>query len=193
MFIRTLALAVTIAVAAASSATAQQVLSFDRERVFSESQVGQHINSRLEAISQEIQNELEAARAPLEQESQQLQAETQALEPSAIQQNPDLVQRINALQQRGQEFGQLRSRAMQELQQTEAQALQPVGQALAQIINQIAQERQASVVVPSDVVAYVAPNADITADVISRLNAQMQTVEVTRVRLPAQQQPAQGQ
>ncbi len=191
MFGKTLAIAAALVATVASTASAQQVLSFDRERIFNESQVGQHIDSRLEAISQEVQNELEAASAPLETEGQQLQAETQALEPSAIQGNPELVQRIEAFQQKGQEFNQRRSRAMRELQQTEAQALQPVGQALEQIIAQIAQEKQAGIVVPSEVAVYTAPNADITADVISRLNAQMQTVEVNRVRLPAQQAQAQ--
>lgn len=192
MIVRTFAIAAALAVAAVSSASAQ-VLSFDRDRVFTESQVGQHISTRMEAISQEVQNELDAASTPLEQEGQQLQAETQALEPSAIQQNPELVQRIQAFQQRGQEFGQRRARLMRELQQTETQALQPVGQALQQIITQIAQERQAAMVVPSDVAVYVSPDSDITAEVINRLNSQLQTVEVTRVRLPAQQQAAPAQ
>lgn len=191
MFGKTIALAGVLLAAIASSASAQQVLTFDRDRIFNESQVGQHINARLEAIGQEIQAELDAASAPLETEGQQLQAETQALEPSAIQNNPQLVQRIEAFQQKGQAFNQQRARAMQELQQTEIQALQPVGQALDQIITQIAQEKQALVVIPSQTAVYTAPSADITAEVISRLNAQMQTVEVNRVRLPAQQAQAQ--
>jgi len=190
MFLRVAALAAAFTIALASAASAQTVLTLDRQRVLTESVVGQHISSRIEAIGQEINSELETQRAPIEQESQRLEAETQALTPEGLQQRPDLMQRINALQGQANEFQRAQQVAVRELQATEAQALRPVSQAVGQIIRDIATERQASAVFNQGSLLYYAPATDITSDVISRLNAQLQTVEVTRVRLPEQQQQA---
>ena len=51
------------------------------------------------------------------------------------------------------------------------------------IIDQIAQERNADVVLEKSLVIYGGP-ADVTDTVISRLNSQLTTVPVTRERLP---------
>ena len=62
----------------------------------------------------------------------------------------------------------------------------------ALIIASIAEERSALVVLNQGNVVYAANSTDVTAEVINRLNAQLSTVDVTRVRLP-EQQAAQAQ
>ena len=192
MFVRIAALTAAIFITFVSVASAQQVLTLNRERVLTESAVGQHIATRIEAIGAQIDQELAAQRAPIEQEGQRLKAETQALTSESLQQRPDLMQRIQDLQTQGQEFQRAQQKAIRELQATEAQALRPVGEALQPIIASIAEERSALVVLNQGNVVYAANSTDVTAEVINRLNAQLSTVDVTRVRLP-EQQAAQAQ
>ena len=70
-----------------------------------------------------------------------------------------------------------------ELKITEEKALRQVSQRMKIIIDQIAQERNADVVLEKSLVIYGGP-ADVTDTVISRLNSQLTTVPVTRERLP---------
>ena len=192
MFVRIAALTAAIFITFVSVASAQQVLTLNRERVLTESAVGKHIATRIEAIGAQIDQELAAQRAPIEQEGQRLNAETQALTSESLQQRPDLMQRIQDLQTQGQEFQRAQQKAIRELQATEAQALRPVGEALQPIISSVAEERGALVVLNQGNVVYSANSTDVTADVIRRLDAQLTTVDVTRVRLP-EQQAAQAQ
>ena len=71
----------------------------------------------------------------------------------------------------------------QELKITEQKALAQVSKRLKTIIDQIAQERNADVVLEKSLVIYGGP-ADVTDIVISRLNSQVTSVPVTRERLP---------
>lgn len=174
-----------LALGAMGAANAQTILVINEETILTESQVGRHIASQLETIGREIQTELEQAAAPINQENEALQAETSALSQDAIQQRPDLIQRIQALQQNAQQLERLRRLRQQELVATERQALQPVVQTLQTVLQEVVSERNASILLDQSQVVYASESIDVTQTVIERLNQRIQTTPVTRVRAPA--------
>lgn len=169
----------------AASAQAQTVLTVDVSRALAESQVGQYIQGQLTQIGQTIQAELQATATTLDTDMQRLQAEAQTLTPEAIQQNTDLMARDAALTERIAAFQTQQAQAQADMQATEAQALQPVGTALEEILEAVRAERSATLIVNSTGVVAFDPAADVTNDVIARLNQRLTTTAVTRVSTPA--------
>ncbi|HAQ36636.1 MAG: outer membrane chaperone Skp [Maricaulis sp.] len=183
------------AVLAASFAPAQaqtNVLIMNEERIVAESQVGQHIGTRMQAIRAEMDAELQALLTPIQEENERLNAETASLTPEAIQARPDLMQRIQALNTQAQQAEALRQRLAQELQATQRQAMRPVLEALQAILQEVVTERGAQILIDRSAVVYADPSIDISDSAIERLNQRLPTTAVNRVRLPqGEQQPAQ--
>ncbi|MEO1040351.1 MAG: OmpH family outer membrane protein [Pseudomonadota bacterium] len=178
-----------IALGVSGASAAQSVLVMNEERILRESAVGQHIASRLEVIGAEIQSELEALGAPIEQENERLNAEVSVLSEEAIQQRPDLIQRVQTLQQQAANFEQIRRLRTQELVATERQAMQPVLVILQNVLQEIVNERGADVLLDRSQAVFVSERVDISNTVIERMNQRLTTTPVNRVRAP--QQPAQ--
>lgn len=176
-------IALLLATGLSGIAQAQDVLVMNEARILRESAVGQHIASRIEAIGTEINAELGPIRQQIQTESEALNAETSSLTEEAIQQRPDLMQRFQALQAQAQQFEQLRELRQQELSVTERRALAPVMQALQGILQEIVNERGASLLLDRSNVVYAADSIDISASAIDRLNQRLATTPVNRVRL----------
>ena len=188
-----LIVALTAAVIAmAAPANAQtNVLIMNEERIVAESQVGQHIATRMQAIRAEMDAELQALLTPIQEESDRLNAETASLTPEAIQARPDLMQRIQALNAQAQQAEALRQRLAQELQATQRQAMRPVLEALQAVLQEVVAERGAQILIDRSAVVYADPAIDVSDSVIERLNQRLPTTAVNRVRLPqGEQQPA---
>ena len=188
-----LIVALTAAVIAmAAPANAQtNVLIMNEERIIAESQVGQHIATRMQAIRAEMDGELQALLTPIQEESDRLNAETASLTPEAIQARPDLMQRIQALNAQAQQAEALRQRLAQELQATQRQAMRPVLEALQAVLQEVVAERGAQILIDRSAVVYADPAIDVSDSVIERLNQRLPTTAVNRVRLPqGEQQPA---
>lgn len=182
--IRAIFAGLALTLGAAGAASAQSILVINEDTILTQSQVGQHIAGQLEAIGREIQTELEQAAAPINQENEALQAETSALSQDAIQQRPDLIQRIQQLQANAQQLDRLRRLRQQELVATERQALQPVVQTLQTVLQEIVTERSATIILEESQVVYAAESVNVTQQVVERLNQRIQTTPVTRVRAP---------
>lgn len=169
----------------AAPALAQQNIAVINEtRVLRESVVGQHIRTRLEAIGAEVRAELTAIGQPIQQQTEQLNVETASMTPQAIQQRPDLMQRIEVLNAQAQQFELERRRREQELAQTERQAMQPVYEALNPILEEVVASRNIDILVDRANLVFASPAVDISEPVIALLNARLTTVPVNRVRLP---------
>lgn len=181
--VRALFVALLLATGLTGLAQAQDVLVMNEARILRESSVGQHIASRIETIGNEINAELAPIRQQIQAESEALNAETSSLTEEAIQQRPDLMQRFQALQAQAQQFEQLRELRQQEISVTERRALAPVMQALQSILQDIVNERGATVLLDRSNVVYAADSIDISASAIDRLNQRMSTTPVNRVRL----------
>ncbi|MCR9128050.1 MAG: OmpH family outer membrane protein [Alphaproteobacteria bacterium] len=183
-----MAAALALAVGFAALAQAQQVLVMSEERILRESAVGQHIATELQRIGQEIQAELAPLGQSIQQENEALTAETSALSEEAIRQRPDLLSRLQTLQQDAQQFELRRRQAQQEIVATERAAMQPVLETLQGVLQEIVQERGAAVLLDRSAVVYAGESIDITAAAIERLNQRIATTPVNRVRLPQQGQ-----
>lgn len=184
-FAKRAAIAVAFLCGLAGAAQAQAVLTVDVSRALSESQVGQYVQGQLTQIGQTIQNELQATATAIDTDLQRLQAEAQALTPEALQQNTDLMNREAELNNRIAAWQTQQAQAQADMQATEQQALQPVGAALEEILEAVRAERGATVILNAAGVVASDPNADVTNDVIARLNQRMTTTTVTRVNTAA--------
>ena len=191
--VRAVAAALALAVGFAALAQAQQVLVMSEERILRESVVGQHIAGELQRIGQEIQAELAPLGQSIQQENEALSTETSALSEDAIRQRPDLVSRLQSLQQDAQQFEARRRQAQQELVATERAAMRPVLETLQGVLQEIVQERGAAVLLDRSNVVYASDSIDITPAAIEALNARITTTPVNRVRTPQQGQGQAGQ
>ncbi len=184
--VRMLAAALTFALGFSSVSLAQSVLVMNEQRILRESTVGQHITSRLEAIGDEIQTELEPQQAAIQAESEALNAETAPLSEEALRQRPDLIARLQTLQREAAQFEQLRRLRTQELAATEQQAMRPVLLLLQEVLQEIVTERNADVLIDRSAVVFASESVDISTIAIERLNASITTTPVNRVRIPTQ-------
>ncbi len=161
-----------------------QVFVVDQARVLSDSKVGRHIKTRIEAIGKQMEAQVKKERSALEAKKNSLEAETKALTPQAIQKRPDLIKRINSLQQEGSAFEQKNVKRIQEIQQTETKAFEPVDNALKAILEEVVKERKAQVILDQRAAIYVSNSVDLTGDIIRRLDTRLTSVPVQRVSLP---------
>jgi len=171
---------------AAATAFAQStVLVVDTGKVYSESQVGQHIERQISTMAATSKSQLEAQGAPLQTSGRSLMTQMDGKSREQIAGDAALVSQLQ-MQQRGeQQLQQDAAVAQREIQVAKIKAVQLVDAKVSAIIRTIVEERNADIVIDRANVIYGAP-ADITDTVLSRLNSQMQTVPVTRERLPQQ-------
>jgi len=179
-------LSAAAAILMTASAYAQStILIVDQSKILRESEVGKHINRQLESIGKTMESELKAAISPLESEKNSLIAEIKALGGTNISTRPDLQSRSNSLAVNTQKQKYEAVMKQRELAKTEAVAYQKVSKTLEEILKVVVAERNADVVIDRSAVIYGKP-ADVTDLVLSRLNSQLRTVQVTRERLPRQ-------
>ena len=178
-----------IAFSASVSAFAQTtVLVVDTGKVYADSQVGQHIERQIASMATSTQSELQAQSTPLQTRGKSLMTQVDGKTRDQIAGDAALVSQLQQQQKDEQKLQQDAAIAKRELQLSKLKAVQLVDAKVSAIIKKVVEERNADIVIDRANVIYGAP-ADITADVISRLDAQMKTVPVTREKLP--RQPAQ--
>lgn len=175
-----------IALFAGVTAFAQStVLVVDTGKVYADSQVGQHIERQITSMATTTKSQLEAQGTPLQTRGKSLMTQMDGKTRDQIAGNAALVSQLQQQQKDEQQLQQDAAIAQRELQIAKLKAVQLVDAKVSSIIKKIVEERNADIVIDRANVIYGAP-ADITADVISRLNAQMKTVPVTREKLPRQ-------
>lgn len=175
-----------IALFASATAFAQStVLVVDTGKVYADSQVGQHIERQITSMATTTKSQLEAQGSPLQTRGKSLMTQMDGKTRDQIAGNAALVSQLQQQQKDEQKLQQDAAIAQRELQIAKLKAVQLVDAKVSSIIKKIVEERNADIVIDRANVIYGAP-ADITTDVISRLNAQMQTVPVTRETLPRQ-------
>lgn len=188
MFIRTSIRAATgmaVAFAFAGTAFAQStILVVDTQKVLKDSLVGQHVARQLETIYTSAQSEMKAKATPLQTKGKSLQNQLKSKgSMENVRADAGLTAQLQAFQNDQKKLQVEEYYTTNELKITEQKAISQVSKRVKTIIDQIAQERNADVVLEKSLVIYGGP-ADVTDVVISRLNSQMTTVPVTRERLP---------
>ncbi|MBI1250041.1 MAG: hypothetical protein GC189_01035 [Alphaproteobacteria bacterium] len=187
-------LALTPAAATTAAAQAGPVIVLNYDRVFAESAAGNDVRQKLEGVRTQMRNELQPESQAVQAETERVQQATQGQTQEAVRANTALMQQINALQQRTIALAQREQQLARDLQYTEARALQEYNVQLTPIVREVMQQRGANAVLNSAGVTLYTEQIDATADVLQRLNASVQTINVTRQTAPAPQQPgASGQ
>ncbi len=154
---------------------------FSVEGAVGSSKVGAHVNTRLQQLLAQVQAELTGLRTAIENEDKTLAAQRATLDATTLEQRAAALQvRVNDMQRRGQ----LRER---ELGATEQKALARVGQELSPLVQQVANQRQCSVVLNRQAVVLGGGGAmDITPAIVTALDAKISQFAFERERLDQQ-------
>jgi Skp family chaperone for outer membrane proteins len=190
--LKALVLAAGLAFAAGAPALAQQagpIVVMDYERVVATSVAGRDIDAKLRAIHDQMQGELQPENAAIQSEAQSFQQATQGQTEDQVRRNAALQQRGQALQQRIEAQRNQQLTRSRDLEYTRQQALVEFGRLAQPIVREVMNNRHAVAVVDRSAVQLMVDSVDVTADIISRLDQQVRTVNVTRQVAP--QPPAQ--
>ncbi|QYJ00352.1 OmpH family outer membrane protein [Thalassovita mediterranea] len=160
-----------------------QVVVIDQQRVMAESSAGLDIAQKVQQISTTIQSELTPEANALQQQGESLEARTANMSMEAIGADQALRTEVETYAQRAQQFSLDRQFAAAELQATERAAWTRFYQALQPVLEQVITENGASVMLDTSQTVWSSESVDVTASVITKMNAALPSVEVTRQRL----------
>jgi len=196
-FLKIMAISAGIVMAGAPSALAQRaqtgsVIVMDYERVLTTSVAGRDVEAKLRQIAEQMQAELQPEQTAVQTEAQALQTVTRGQTQEQIQRNSSLNQRVTAFNTRAEAFRAQQVTRARDLEFTRQQAVNEFNRQVEPIVTEVMNARRAGVVVDRASVQMMADGVDATADIISRLDQRVRTINVTRQTAPAPQQPANG-
>lgn len=168
--------------AASGSAFAQavpdaKVAVVDTARLLTDCTACKAATAQLQAQQTQIRTAAQSLAAPLETEARALQTAVNALK--GAQPDAALQARITAFQTKQQAAQQQVGTQEQTLQRNAAYVNQQIGTKARPIIQQIAQQRGATLAVDKGTTLFSAATIDITDAVMTQLNAQLPSVSVT--------------
>jgi Skp family chaperone for outer membrane proteins len=177
----TAALAQTPPAAAPAAPVASPVVVYDVNQLIAQSAAGTDMRNKLQAINEQIRRELEP-------DQRQLQSELAAIRATSVAdaQAPAAQQRQESFQRLYQQFETKRERLGAVMELTERNALGAFSTALAPVLRATMISRNGLVALQAGSVDAFVPGIDITADLVTRLNAATRTIAVTRATLPTQ-------
>ena len=183
------ALLFTAPIALSPAATAQgtKVVVIDRVKIYAESQAGQDLRNKVASIETTMQGELKPTADKLQADGTSLDSRTQGMTRDAIHANATLKAEVEQLAREAQVFNQRRQIAANELALTERAALSEFNNALIPVLQQVIAETGANVILDKSQVVFVDDATDVSASVVTKLNAATPTINVVRQRMPAQQ------
>jgi Skp family chaperone for outer membrane proteins len=172
---------VPAAPAAPAAPVASPVVVYDVNQLITQSAAGGDMRTKLSAINDQIRRELEP-------DQRQLQSELAAIRATSVAdaQTPAAQQRQESFQRLYQQFEAKRERLGAIMELTERNALGSFSTALAPVLRATMIARNGLVALQAGSVDAFVPGIDITADLVTRLNAATRTVAVTRATLPTQ-------
>lgn len=162
----------------------------DSDRIIRECTVCVAANTQLQGQVTQYQQREQALGTPLQSEEQALQTAVNAI-PQGSQPNAALAQRIQAYQTNRQNAARELEGRQQQLQRNVAFVRQQIAQRIQPAIQQVAQQRGATVVVDRGASLFAAPTVDLTASVLAVMNQNTTPLNVNAP--PPAQQPAQQQ
>lgn len=172
--------------AAAQALTEAKIAVVDVERVMRECTACVAANTQLQTQLTTLQQFAQQQGAPLQTEQTSLET---ALKAAAGKPDAALQQRVQAFQTKAQGAQRQVSEREQTFQRNVAYVRQQIAQKMMPVVQQVAQQRGATVAVAKDSTLFSATSIDITAGVLTALNSQLPSVSVTAP--PPAQQPAQ--
>lgn len=155
----------------------------DEGRIFTESLAGKDIQAKLTNIETQINNELDPARRALQTDEESIQSRVQGKTPEQVAADEALMTQLQGFERKRNEFAQRRALVSQQFALTERKALADFNAALEPVIMEVVRERNAQLVLQKSQVVYNTDAIDVTALVISKLDARTPAISVTRQQL----------
>jgi Skp family chaperone for outer membrane proteins len=162
-----------------------QIVIYDVNQLIVQSAAGADMRTKLQAINEQIRRELEP-------DVRQLQSELAAIQGTSVAdaQSPAAQQRQAAFIRLREQFQQKQERLSAVMELTERNALASFSRSLEPVLRATMLARNGLVALQTGNVDVFVPGIEITADLVTRLNAATRTVNVTRATLPTQGGPA---
>lgn len=182
-----LAMASAFVVAPVATAQGTKVVVIDQARIMRDSAAGKDIAAKVATIEQQMQAELQPTATELETEGKAIEAKTANMTREAMAADAALIAQVQTFQLKAQQYNQDRGVRAQELGLTERQAWATFFEALQPVLQEVVDEVGAEVMLDRSEAVYAAPATDVTASVITKMDAATPRVTVTRVRQPAAQ------
>lgn len=170
--------------APAAFAEPTTVVALDRTRLVAQSAAGKSIQTQLQGIGRTVDAELEPEAKGLEAELKAIQEMGKGLSVEQLNGRADIKNRIESLNKRKAAFDQKRAKRTQEVIATQNKADEDFEKAAQPILSQIIKDRGAQLVVDLREVVFVDPKIDITQDAITKMDAAVKNIPVTKVNLP---------
>lgn len=183
-FAASLAALMLFAAPAAFAAEATTVVALDRTRLVAQSAAGKSIQTQLQTIAKSVDAELEPEAKGLEAELVAIQALGKGLSVEQLKGRTDIKTRVESLNKRKNAFDQKRQKRTQEVIATQNKADEDFEKAAQPILSQIIKDRGAQLVVDLREVVFVDPKIDITQDAITKMDAAVKNIPVSKVNLP---------
>ena len=161
------------------------VVVLNYENMITSSDIGRDMTTKLTQLNQQMQAELQPEAQTIQQEQQSLQQATTGMTPQQIRGNSSLNARVEALQQRIAQFRTRETTAARDYEYTRQMTLADFNRQITPMVQGAMESRGAGIVVDAAVTRLVLPGANITDDVVQRLNQQLRSINVTRQTAPA--------
>jgi outer membrane protein len=185
------ATAMTLSVAAQAQQLPQAVIGVvDTDRIIRECTVCVAANTQLQSQVQQYQQRQQALGGPLQTEEQALQTAVGAI-PQGGQPDAALQQRVRTFETSRQNAARELQGRQQQLQRNVDFVRQQIAQRLQPAIQQVMQQRGATVMLESGSVLGASPTIDVTAAVLAVVNQNTAPLNVNAP--PPAQQPAPAQ
>ena len=154
-----------------------------------DSSVGKAIDARLKVLVGQVRAELQSEGTAIETERNAIETAAKSATTPAAQ--APLQKRAQALQQRFDAYQQKTQLREAEMRQTSNKALAKVSEAARPLIRVVGNQKNCGVVLDNSAVADANPSMDITAAVVTQLNAKLPTMTFERERItPSATTPA---
>lgn len=180
----------TFVAAPVASAQGTKVIVYDQERVMLESKAGKDIATKLKAMSDATKTQLKPEGDALESERKSLESRTANMTQQAVAADQALVGQLESYARKVNAYGVKVQKNGQELALTERAAWQEFFTELEPVLQEVLAEQSAQIILERGSVVLLNPSVDVTAAVISKLDARKATINVVRQKIP-DQAPAQ--
>jgi Skp family chaperone for outer membrane proteins len=194
MKLRNLALAAAVMIGLTNlvgAAVAQtKIFVINEEKIRRESKVGKEMSATLSGVANQGAEKLglKTLETQIKTEADALKPQTQSLTPEAINANPTLKAKVDALNKKTNEYMQKSSSLQQGLEQQSGNFNGAFMAALEPVVTHVAKQAGADVVLTYSSTWYVKDAIDLTPKVIERLDATIPTMAALQSAL----QPAGG-
>lgn len=162
---------------AQAQVTIPVILVIDRGTILNESDAGKNLAEKAKALRETIAAELETEFADIQKEQKQLEAQVGVVSDDV------LAQRTEELRTKVKDYDRKQQLKNREYQASVSKATSTIAKSLQPILTEILKARSATILLDSSQLLFASPEVDITAEAMKKLNEQLQSVELVRVKV----------